>query len=58
MQQTLRATPAEDFPARQRFIDAKEHGRFNSPAWVAEHLLDVALGPERPSVVWRVPDEY
>lgn len=58
MQEQLRATPETDFPGRQRFVDAKQQGRFNSPAWVARHLLDVATGDARPPVVWKVPDEY
>jgi len=58
MQEQLRSTPESDFPGRQRFVDAKQQGRFNSPSWVAQHLLDVATGDARPPVVWRVPDEY
>lgn len=54
MQAQLRDT---DFPARYRFVDAKERGAFNSAAWVARHLLDVAFGDTRPSASWRVPDE-
>jgi NAD(P)-dependent dehydrogenase (short-subunit alcohol dehydrogenase family) len=58
MQVQLRATPAEQFPAKQRFLDAKEHNLFNSPAWVARHILDIAFGDARPPVVWKVPAEY
>ena len=54
MQAMLRGT---DFPDRQRFVDAEREGRFNSPAWVAHHLLDIAFGDARPPVVWRMPDE-
>jgi NAD(P)-dependent dehydrogenase (short-subunit alcohol dehydrogenase family) len=58
MQEQLRATPLEQFPGRQRFLDAKEHNLFNSPAWVARHILDIAFGEARPPVVWKVPAEY
>ena len=54
MQAQLRET---DFPARDRFLDAKRREAFNSPGWVACHLLDVAFGDARPPVSWRVPDE-
>lgn len=58
MQEQLRSTPIEQFPGKQRFLDAKEHNLFNSPPWVARHLLDIAFGNTRPPVVWRVPAEY
>lgn len=58
MQATIRATPAEIFPPVERFRRLAEDGAFNSPEWVAEHLLDLATAPEpRPEVVFRVPDE-
>jgi NAD(P)-dependent dehydrogenase (short-subunit alcohol dehydrogenase family) len=50
MQAMLRAS---DIPDRQRYLDAS----YNSPAWVAGHLLEVAFGDRRPPVRWRVPDE-
>jgi NAD(P)-dependent dehydrogenase (short-subunit alcohol dehydrogenase family) len=58
MQAEIRATPAERFPAVERFHDLKRRGAFNSPAWVARHLLDLAFGDVRPpGVRWRIPDE-
>lgn len=54
MQAELRRT---DFPGRERFVEAKERNAFNSPAWVARHLLDVAFGDARPPTRWRIPDE-
>lgn len=54
MQAELRRTA---FPGRERFVRAREAGAFNSPAWVARHLLDVAFGDVRPPTRWRVPDE-
>jgi NAD(P)-dependent dehydrogenase (short-subunit alcohol dehydrogenase family) len=57
MQATIRATPAERFPAVERFRDRARAGAFNSPAWVADHVLRLAFGPEPPDVVIRVPDE-
>jgi len=58
MQAEIRATPPERFPAVGRFQDLKRREAFNSPAWVARHLLDLAFGDRRPpGVRWRVPDE-
>lgn len=54
MQAELRRT---DFPGRERFVRAKEADAFNSPAWVATHLLEVAFGDARPPTRWRIPDE-
>ena len=54
MQAELRRT---DFPGRDRFVRAKEAEAFNSPAWVARHLLEVAFGDVRPPTRWRIPDE-
>jgi NAD(P)-dependent dehydrogenase (short-subunit alcohol dehydrogenase family) len=59
MQALIRATPAERFPEAGRFIERKREGRFNSPRFVAEHLLALAFDPAaRPSgVSVRLPDE-
>lgn len=61
MQAAIRATPVERFPAVERFRELKAAGAYNSPAWVADHILALAFGdggdldPE--SVVHRIPDE-
>jgi NAD(P)-dependent dehydrogenase (short-subunit alcohol dehydrogenase family) len=58
MQAAIRATPAERFPAVERFRDRARAGAFNSPAWVADHILRLAFGPDSAGdVVIRVPDE-
>ena len=57
MQAEIRSTPAERFPAVDRWHDIKRREAFNSPAWVARHILDIAFGDARPPVIWRVPDE-
>jgi benzil reductase ((S)-benzoin forming) len=60
MQAMIRATPAEAFPAVERFRKRAETGDFNSPSWVADHILaaafDTAAEPE--DIVWRVPADY
>jgi benzil reductase ((S)-benzoin forming) len=60
MQATIRAMPAEAFPQVERFRRLAETGSFNSPAWVADHILAAAFDPSvQPSdVVWRVPNDY
>jgi len=58
MQVAMRASDASWFPERERFRRVAEQHRFNSPAWVAEHLLAIAFGPERPeAVTLRIPDQ-
>jgi NAD(P)-dependent dehydrogenase (short-subunit alcohol dehydrogenase family) len=58
MQVAIRGADASWFPERERFRRAAEQHRFNSPAWVAEHILVVAFGPERPeSVTLRIPEQ-
>jgi benzil reductase ((S)-benzoin forming) len=57
MQATIRATPAEVFPVVDRFIGFKERDEFNSPAWVAQQVLDLVGGPKRDDVVVRIADE-
>lgn len=59
MQEVIRATPAERFPALPRFLDLAREDRFNTPAFVAERLLAIAFDPEaRPEgVVVRLPWE-
>ena len=57
MQAAIRSTPAERFPAVERFNEMKRRDAFNSPAWVADHIMGLlASGPEA-DLVQRVPDE-
>jgi len=53
MQALIRGTDAGAFPAGDRFRRLAADGTFNSPAWVAEHLLTIAFGPTRPDRVTR-----
>jgi NAD(P)-dependent dehydrogenase (short-subunit alcohol dehydrogenase family) len=59
MQEVIRATPAERFPALPRFLDLAREDRFNTPAFVAERLLAIAFDPAaRPEgVLVRLPWE-
>ncbi len=60
MQTAIRAADAASFPERERFRRVAELQRFNSPAWVGDHILGLAFGPgpERPdSVTLRIPDQ-
>jgi benzil reductase ((S)-benzoin forming) len=45
MQAVIRATPASEFPALDRFLALARDDAFNSPAWVADQLLLLAWGP-------------
>ena len=59
MQSLIRATPAARFPDVARFVEMKRANDFNTPAFVAAHILALAFDPaERPSEVCiRLPDE-
>lgn len=59
MQALIRSTPAERFPDAPRFVEMKRANRFNTPAFVAGHLLALAFDPAaRPTdVCVRLPDE-
>ena len=57
MQAEIRSTPPDRFPTVERFHDLKRRDAFNSPAWVAQQLLEVAFGDARPARRWRIPDE-
>ncbi len=58
MQVAIRAAGRTSFPEVDRFRRAAAEHRFNSPAWVAEHILALAFGPERPAtVIVRIPDQ-
>lgn len=68
MQAMIRATPPDRFPAHDRFVRLAEDDAFNSPDWVARHLVELhhaasagtrpewALGSPDP-IVLRIPDE-
>jgi len=59
MQALIRATPAARFPDAPRFVERKRENRFNTPRFVAGHLLAIAFDPAaRPAEVCvRLPDE-
>ena len=57
MQAELRSTAPERFPAVEKWHDIKRREAFNSPEWVARHLLDIAFGELRPPRRWRIPDQ-
>ncbi len=58
MQVAIRAADASSFPDVARFRRLAELHRFNTPGWVAEHILAIAFGPSRPeSVILRLPDQ-
>lgn len=68
MQALIRATPAEIVPASERFRELYREGRFNSPEWVAEFILERCRNGTAArnagedggvaSVRVRVPDEH
>ena len=58
MQAAIRDTPAERFPTVERFLQMKRDDAYNSPAWVADHILALLTDPlPEETVVVRVPDE-
>jgi NAD(P)-dependent dehydrogenase (short-subunit alcohol dehydrogenase family) len=58
MQAAIRATDESRFPEVARFRQLKRDGAFNSPPWVAEHLLQLAFGQHSTGQVrLRVPNE-
>ncbi len=58
MQTKIRACQPSQFPMVQKFIDIKREERFNSPAFVADRLLDLIDNPPANSpVVIRLPSE-
>jgi NAD(P)-dependent dehydrogenase (short-subunit alcohol dehydrogenase family) len=60
MQHKVRASSPEAFPFVEKFIEVKREGRFNTPEWVADAVLELAFGGvdvESGNVV-RVPDEW
>jgi len=58
MQVAIRAADEASFPHVERFRRAAAEHAFNTPAWVADHLLALAFGPRRPEdVVLRLPEQ-
>ena len=58
MQVAIRASEDSDFPEVERFRQIAAEHRFNSPAWVAEHILAIAFGDQDPGqVTVRVPEQ-
>ncbi len=58
MQASVRAADEKDFPEVARFVAIAASDSFNSPGWVAEHLLSIAFSAEPPDeVVVRLPTE-
>lgn len=59
MQALIRATPPARFPEAPRFVELERERRFNTPAFVAGHLLAIAFDPAaRPAEVCiRLPDQ-
>lgn len=64
MQEAIRATPSDRFPTVARFRALKADDAFNSPAWIADRIIEltaptpppwVASSPD--PVILRVPDE-
>lgn len=60
MQSNIRSTPKERFPMVDKFHQLKADNHFNTPEFVAEHLLAYAFDPARAprEVVVRVPNEW
>jgi NAD(P)-dependent dehydrogenase (short-subunit alcohol dehydrogenase family) len=58
MQAQIRTHDEASFPAIERFRQLHAEGTWNSPAWVADHLLGLLAGTwAPPTVVVRLPDE-
>jgi NAD(P)-dependent dehydrogenase (short-subunit alcohol dehydrogenase family) len=58
MQVAIRAAHESQFPEVGRFRRFAEQHRFNSPVWVAEHILALAFGSDRPeSITLRIADQ-
>jgi benzil reductase ((S)-benzoin forming) len=60
MQEMIRRSTPEAFPAVLRFIEAKRTGEFNSPAWVADAILELSFGETGATSgsVVKVPNEW
>lgn len=58
MQELIREADEHAFPAIDRFRELHRTGAWNSPSWVADHLVRILDGDLAPDdVVYRVPDE-
>lgn len=58
MQAEIRRHDVRSFPAVERFHELHRSGTWNSPAWVADHLLGLLAGTWTPeTVVARVPNQ-
>lgn len=59
MQARIRACTPDVFPEVERFVEMKRNDTFNTPGFVAQHLLAIAFDPAaRPAeVTVRLPDE-
>jgi benzil reductase ((S)-benzoin forming) len=59
MQVAIRAASKQQFPMVQKFIDLKAQEAFNTPAYVAQKILELALQPGSQSmpVVQRLAEE-
>lgn len=59
MQAMIRSTPADKFPGRDRFLELKELGRFNTPEHVARYILALTRGEiSNHQVAQRVPNMH
>mmetsp|Transcript_7276 Transcript_7276/g.10297 ORF Transcript_7276/g.10297 Transcript_7276/m.10297 type:complete len:262 (-) Transcript_7276:148-933(-) len=60
MQQMIRSSTEEDFPMVNKFLEIKEKGSFNTPPYVAQQILNLALDETTPQtlpVVQRIANE-
>ena len=59
MQKTIRASAKEVFPMVDKFLEYKEKDAFNTVSFVAEHIVQLAFGPQEDDsdVVVRIPSE-
>jgi len=59
MQSRIRSCSSEQFPAVERFVEMKSADSFNTPEFVARHLLAIAFDPAHASddVDLRLPNE-
>ncbi len=58
MQVAIRSADQRDFPEVERFRRVAAEQRFNTPTWVADHIVALAFGGEDPGqVTVRVPEQ-
>eukprot|EP00521_Asterionellopsis_glacialis_P010137 CAMPEP_0195301832 /NCGR_PEP_ID=MMETSP0707-20130614/30032_1 /TAXON_ID=33640 /ORGANISM="Asterionellopsis glacialis, Strain CCMP134" /LENGTH=274 /DNA_ID=CAMNT_0040364911 /DNA_START=82 /DNA_END=906 /DNA_ORIENTATION=+ len=60
MQEIIRSSTEEQFPMVKKFVDIKEMGSFNTPPYVAQQILNLALDQtthQTLPVVQRIPNE-